>query len=507
MAFMVGKVDFGNEQNFKTALETATPAQINSYMASSGVTAGDITNAYNTVYKPANNINVATTLDYLSPKTASSVNAGPTQYTDTPYVPPPPPPPPPPPSTNTPTYTPPPPPPPTNTPPTNTLSNSTSALTSTSEILNLGSWSGTVDQYIDYLENTTPTQLYKDMATYGFGMQDLLNAGNKITGNNITTQQGTKYFVNDQAGFTTLFDATPDKYAFISDYMNKTGASYIDMANLTNTPHDTLKTNMQTHLSGGTPPPDTTDPSGTTPFNSWIGNQGNVFQTPYDFYKYIQAGTDPAFISDIMVQSNISISDVVAAYNAGKPAWAPEMTADIMTNWLNTGGIGGTISIPPTGGVTSNTPYGEIITKLQDLIDTGKYDLSSIYDDYSTSLGNLSGDIDTYVTAAQDANNASMRTNMEGTAQSVLNELASKNMLNSSVASDTMSKSMTDLVQTAATNDMLAELQGAQFKMAIPELQAKALSVYSQTLASTLLPYELLMQALETDIYKYTPTL
>ncbi len=351
MAFMVGKVDFGNEQNFKTALETATPAQINSYMASNSLTADDLTTAYNTAY--GQNISTQVANDYLSRS----------------------------------------------------------------------------DGKIDWNAGTIPTNIgsvFSNAAKVTSGLNTALNTA---------TSYGRESVINPTSGLPTV------------------SPGYIDWDN--------------SYLPA----------DATTLFT-------DAAETNMDLDNALNTATDNG-------TKSIINSDGVPTI---PPGYVPPGTVD--------DGTGG-----GTGGVTSNTPFGELITKLQDLIDTGKYDLSSIYDDYSTSLGNLSGDIDTYVTAAQDANNASMRTNMEGTAQSVLNELASRNMLNSSVASDTMSKSMTDLVQTTATNDMLAELQGAQFKMAIPELQAKALSVYSQTLASTLLPYELLMQALETDIYKYTPTL
>ena len=198
----------------------------------------------------------------------------------------------------------------------------------------------------------------------------------------------------------------------------------------------------------------------------------------------------------------------------GKAAW---------TNWFNTASptevsaweqrVGttkdsatsalGMVNGMTDGGETSNTPFGQLISNLQSLIDSNTFDQSSFMDEHKANMTQYSSDIDARTRAIKGANNATMQGNIGANVQGVLNGLASRNMLNSSVASDTMSKTLSDMSAEAMRNNMAAEAQGAEYKLKIPELNMQALQTQAQTSTQMLLPYELLLNALEIDQYTY----
>ena len=63
MAYKVGSVDFGDEQNFKTLLESTKPAELSGLMDKHGVSPGEMTNAYNAAY--GQKITTGQGIDYL----------------------------------------------------------------------------------------------------------------------------------------------------------------------------------------------------------------------------------------------------------------------------------------------------------------------------------------------------------------------------------------------------------------------------------------------------------
>jgi hypothetical protein len=284
-----------------------------------------------------------------------------------------------------------------------------------SKPVTIGTWSGTENDVSDYIKTATPTQVYQDLGTYGASKQDLINAVNRVSGGNTTTQQGTEFFTNDQAGFTKLYDAAPDKNEFISAYMNTTGASYIDMANLTGIPYDTLKANMKIHL-------------------------------------------DP-----------------------GKPSPGPDPGVD-----------------PNTG---QQSPFAGIIEQIQGYIDSNTFDNSALNTALQTKITGLNDDIDKYIAAAQQGARSEGRNMIKGVSQSVLDEMATKNMLKSSITSDTMSSALSKIATDVASKSSDAVMKGAELKMKIPELMSQALNTNAQTATQFLLPLELMLTALSKDIY------
>lgn len=175
--------------------------------------------------------------------------------------------------------------------------------------------------------------------------------------------------------------------------------------------------------------------------------------------------------------------------------------------YVPAGAVGREREFQPTNGNSSNTVFGELISRLQGDIDSGKFDNSNFLADYQKDLNDYSNNVDDYTTKSINANNAAYRDNIDPAVQSTLNQLASKNMIKSSVAGDALSKTLATLASQNATTNAQIEASGVQNKLAIPELKANALNTAAQTQAAALLPYQTLIDALEIDMYKYTNAL
>jgi hypothetical protein len=86
------------------------------------------------------------------------------------------------------------------------------------------------------------------------------------------------------------------------------------------------------------------------------------------------------------------------------------------------------------------------------------------------SVNNYESNIDKSTGAAQEMFNSQSRNTIRNNLQGILNNLASKNMLNSSVASDSIGNSMSNLARTGAEKGFEAAMTGAALKAQLPQL-------------------------------------
>jgi hypothetical protein len=93
--------------------------------------------------------------------------------------------------------------------------------------------------------------------------------------------------------------------------------------------------------------------------------------------------------------------------------------------------------------------------------------------------------------------------------QGTLNQLAAKNMLNSSVASDAMSKTATPIAQSIANKGWESQLAGQQARMNVPSIlgqlaqlgqQSNSSSTSSSNTSNPLAPYELMAQLIMANM-------
>jgi paraquat-inducible protein B len=140
------------------------------------------------------------------------------------------------------------------------------------------------------------------------------------------------------------------------------------------------------------------------------------------------------------------------------------------------------------------------------------------------------------VAAAKEANNSTLRNAVKNTINTSLNSLTNRRMLRGDVATDTMASSLAQVLNTAAVANSLAEAEGIKANSQIAGMYGNlantqansyntnvnaALNQYntasnaninaytaynnatSQALQNRLEPYKLLLNILETDMYKY----
>lgn len=105
--------------------------------------------------------------------------------------------------------------------------------------------------------------------------------------------------------------------------------------------------------------------------------------------------------------------------------------------------------------------------------------------------------IDKYTQNAADLYQRLSRRALEDAQGSILNNLANRNVLNSSVASDAISKSIKDIVPTFADRGYQAAMEGAKMQATVPSIlgQLASLAKYSTASGSSqdpLEPYKLL---------------
>ena len=119
--------------------------------------------------------------------------------------------------------------------------------------------------------------------------------------------------------------------------------------------------------------------------------------------------------------------------------------------------------------------------------------MGAVLPQLTNSMTNYRSDIDKSTKAAQEGFTSMNKQAMTSGLQSILNNLASRGMLNSSVASDTISKGMTDITNTNSDKYFQAAMQNAVMKAEEPTMLAKIASLgsYSQS-SNPLEPYELM---------------
>ena len=149
----------------------------------------------------------------------------------------------------------------------------------------------------------------------------------------------------------------------------------------------------------------------------------------------------------------------------------------------------------------NNSAYGNTLKRLQDLVDQGTFNQQGFLDDYNQSIDDYSANVDTMTDQMKALNNLDYRNAVQPALQRDLNSLAGRNMINSSVAGDTMSKTLTNLAAERSRQNMAADAQAAEFKLRIPELKADALNTWALTSSQTLAPYQLLLDAMYNDMY------
>jgi hypothetical protein len=111
------------------------------------------------------------------------------------------------------------------------------------------------------------------------------------------------------------------------------------------------------------------------------------------------------------------------------------------------------------------------------------------------SVEGYEGNIDKSTQAAQELFETQSRRGMKDQLQGILNSLAGRNILNSSVASDAISKGMGDIVQTGAQKGYESQMNDAALKAQLPALLANIAQLgQSSTSSDPLEPYKLLSQ-------------
>jgi hypothetical protein len=185
-----------------------------------------------------------------------------------------------------------------------------------------------------------------------------------------------------------------------------------------------------------------------------------------------------------MNKYGIPLDQIVAAYNAGKPANAPSISLADTDAYLN----------------GKTTVIGTAVTKIQDLIDSGAFDTKDAVDALKASLSGYEADIDKYIQAAKDANNSTMRGAIKGTAQNTLSGLANRRMLKGDVATDTLSSALSNVISKGATANAEAVMKGAELKSKLPSLYASGIQSINAAAVAQLYPYELLLKAMQLDM-------
>lgn len=112
-----------------------------------------------------------------------------------------------------------------------------------------------------------------------------------------------------------------------------------------------------------------------------------------------------------------------------------------------------------------------------------------------SSVENYEGNIDKSTQAAQELFQSQTRQGMKGTLKEILNNLASKNVLNSSVGSDAISKGMSNVVRAGADKGYETSMNNAALKAQLPALLANITQLGGGSFSSDPLePYKLLAQ-------------
>ena len=303
---------------------------------------------------------------------------------------------------------------------------------------------GDAKNYKTLLESTTPTELTGLMKQYGVSAADMTKGYNTAYGQNINEGQASQYLYKD----VPKEDVTPKS---------------IDWTKQLEDPAI-----LKTFSDAG---------KKTSDFNNLLNT------ATADGTKYINSGNpiDPL---------------------TGGPKTKIDADGNpIIDNSGSDGTGGGTGDGPP------KTVWNSILDGINAIITGGTFDQSKWMDKYNTSLENYSTDVDSWVTAAKDANASGARGQMSQTAQDVLNEMNAKGMLSSSVTGDTMSKGMSNIASQAGQQDMLAEMKGAEMKGQIPGMLGQGIQTQAALNTAALAPWKAILDLVEVWGPKYAKDL
>lgn len=157
----------------------------------------------------------------------------------------------------------------------------------------------------------------------------------------------------------------------------------------------------------------------------------------------------------------------------------------------NTGGTTGTTGTTGSG-TTTGTMAGGINLFQPDLYSKSYSGIGSVYQkelmdsilpQLKASFQNYGANIDKSTKAAQEGFTSMNKRAMTSGLQDILNNLSNRGMLNSSVASDAISKGMTDLTSANSDKAFQAAMQNAILKAEEPQLLARIASLgnYSES--------------------------
>jgi len=163
---------------------------------------------------------------------------------------------------------------------------------------------------------------------------------------------------------------------------------------------------------------------------------------------------------------------------------------------------GGFAPTNPTGGADGGLSlFGQDISGLKTgsrsgLPEAWTQQLSPLIPQLVGSAQNYRSDIDKTTQAAKELYASQAKKAMRTGAQDILGRLSSRNMLDSSVASDTLSKGLTDIATSTAGKGFESALTGAAMKAQEPTMLGNLVNL-GQTSESfdQLAPFKLLMNS------------
>lgn len=230
----------------------------------------------------------------------------------------------------------------------------------------------------------------------------------------------------------------------------------------------------------------------------WIGT-GKTFGTAQDFSNWVDS-TPQADVQKIAKDFGVSADDFTNAYNAGK---GTSFTSDIGGQWLgydpnvNTDGNGVDLFQPdlyPKTESTSNSRSGLSNEYVEPI-------MGSVIPQFASSINGLSGAPDKYSENAQEMANASSKEALKFAGQNVLESMASKNMLNSSITGDVMGRAIGDVAKNTQNLGYQAGKDASEMKLTIPQILSSLaqLGNVSESASSSLseqpnVPYQNAMQ-------------
>jgi hypothetical protein len=311
-----------------------------------------------------------------------------------------------------------------------------------------------------YFENTPYTQMKTDFTKQGWDNQQVANVYNKTYGGNITAQDVENYITSGTIpGGGTAAGSGGTGGSSSGGTGGGTSGQGFSKLNTADDPY-TVSINGQSLLayqSGNNWYIFTPDGKST---NYMVDGNGDVF----DGAQKIGTITADPNGGGKLVVTNADGTDFVGSFSPhSDPAWLEvyNQIQDIIADMQGTQ-------------QTNSQSYQDAIDSLQSYITNNPLNNSAALQKYLDSINDYSGNVDKYVQSAKEAATSSGKQAMNYAGQDVLNKMASKNMLKSSVTGDTMSKAISDIASQMANAHLGAEMQGAQMKGNIPTMYGNA---------------------------------